>query len=275
MTMFILDVVDAFWLVPLAHEERRFFVAKLRGNYYVFLRTAQGSRSAPLTFAVLMGLASRWVQSIVSLPDPRRIASEQARVQVYVDDPLCLLRGTSERHSRLSTLIILSWLIMGFPVAFHKAVLAPMLVWVGIKLQITDTHVIAEVPEDKVSELKSLLRSSIDGNLVSKKCLRTLIGKCMAIASVIFVWRPFIQELYTALRCTVTNAPKGCVWSSQVRHSVLWLLTFLESENQSIQRVYSLNHYLRQGPKRHHHVGCIAIWNGSYPASHRAGQGIL
>ena len=43
MSMLITDVVDAFWLVPLRHEERRFFCAKLRGKFYAFLRTAQQS----------------------------------------------------------------------------------------------------------------------------------------------------------------------------------------------------------------------------------------
>lgn len=47
ITFLIADVEDAFWLVPLRKEERRFFVARLRDAYYVFLRTAQGSRCAP------------------------------------------------------------------------------------------------------------------------------------------------------------------------------------------------------------------------------------
>ena len=51
----IADVSDAFWLIPLAPVERKFFVAQFRGKYLVFLRTAQGSRTAPLTFCAIGG----------------------------------------------------------------------------------------------------------------------------------------------------------------------------------------------------------------------------
>jgi hypothetical protein len=45
----VLDISDAFWGVPLLKKERKFFVAKLGNQFLVFLRTAQGSRAAPLT----------------------------------------------------------------------------------------------------------------------------------------------------------------------------------------------------------------------------------
>ena len=60
---FIIDIVDAFWLIPLRQAERKYFCAKLHGQYYAFLRMAQGSRGAPLTFAALIALAARLIQS--------------------------------------------------------------------------------------------------------------------------------------------------------------------------------------------------------------------
>ena len=68
VTLFVADIIDAFWLIPLAVEERRYFCARLRDTYYMYTRTAQGSRAAPLTFAVIIALAARWVQSIVGTP---------------------------------------------------------------------------------------------------------------------------------------------------------------------------------------------------------------
>jgi hypothetical protein len=40
--MLVFDFEDAFWNIPLAAGERRFFVGRLRGKLYVFLRAAQG-----------------------------------------------------------------------------------------------------------------------------------------------------------------------------------------------------------------------------------------
>ena len=45
--LFILDFADAFLLLPLAADERKWFTSKLRGKYFAFLRNAQGSRNAP------------------------------------------------------------------------------------------------------------------------------------------------------------------------------------------------------------------------------------
>ena len=53
LDLFIADVSDAFWIVPLRKCERRFFVIKFRGVYFVFTRTAQGSRGAPLSWAAV------------------------------------------------------------------------------------------------------------------------------------------------------------------------------------------------------------------------------
>ena len=47
-----LDVSDAFWRPPLRTRERRHFVGKLQGQYHCYLRLAQGSRGAPLAWAV-------------------------------------------------------------------------------------------------------------------------------------------------------------------------------------------------------------------------------
>ena len=256
VTFMIADVEDAFWLIPLHVRERRYFVARLRGSYYVFLRTAQGSRCAPLTFAAIIGLIARWVQSIVGTPPPQR-RTEEARVQVYVDDPLFTLRGTAERVRRLAAVVSLAWMIMGVPMAFHKAVMKPGLTWIGISLTVTETAVEVEVPEAKVVELRGLVQQILSQNVVAKKLLRTCVGKLMAIASVLYVWRPFIQELYVALHETQTQAPSGCVWVKQIRHSLEWMETFLSHEEAGIKRIYTLEHYRGVGSK------VVITWDAS------------
>ena len=135
--MFIIDIVDAFWRIPLRREERQYFCARLHGKFYAFLRTAQGSRGAPLTFAALIALAARLIQSLISGPQMHRWAREEGRMNVYVDDPIVVMRGNERRIRRVSSMVI-GWLLLGFPLAFHKAVLAPTVLWVGITLQIDD-----------------------------------------------------------------------------------------------------------------------------------------
>ena len=137
---------------------------------------------------------------------------------------------------------------MGFPIAFHKAVLHPSLTWIGVRLSVSADAIQAEVPESKVADLLQLLKEALVGNVVSRKTLRTIIGKATSIASVLYVWRPFVQEMSAALHAP-SEAPKGCVWVKQIRHAATWLIKFFSSEAQGIRRVYSLQHYLGNGPR--------------------------
>lgn len=140
-------------------------------------------------------------------------------------------------------------MLLGVPIAYHKAVLAHETTWIGIKLSCLGQHITAEVPKQKVEELEVLIKKALASNVIAIKSLRTLIGKVMSIATVIYVWRPFVQELYAALYETNTRAPPGCVWVKQIYHSLQWLLCFLAGEQGGIIRKYSLAHYLRLGPQ--------------------------
>ena len=53
--LLIADVSDAFWNIPLHSTDCRYFVIRFRGAYYICLRTAQGSRGAPLSRAAVGG----------------------------------------------------------------------------------------------------------------------------------------------------------------------------------------------------------------------------
>ena len=37
----VIDISEAFWLIPLLPQERKFFVFKFRGRYFAYLRTPQ------------------------------------------------------------------------------------------------------------------------------------------------------------------------------------------------------------------------------------------
>jgi len=60
----VLDVSDAFWTLGLRREEMKFFVGKLGGRYYGYLRLAQRFRGAPLAWCRLFALIARFTQSM-------------------------------------------------------------------------------------------------------------------------------------------------------------------------------------------------------------------
>ncbi len=116
--LLVLDFVDAFWNIPLAVEERRFFVGRLRGTLCVFLRAAQGSRDGPLAWAGVISLVMRLVQAVFW-----EYGKCPLRLNTYVDDPICVVRGTPEQRRRRIAGLFLLWRALGLPLAFRKGAL--------------------------------------------------------------------------------------------------------------------------------------------------------
>ena len=227
IVQFVADIVDAFWLVPLAHGERRWFVAKFRGRYLVFNRTAQGSRTAPLTFAALMACTTRLLQSVLLRDHLAEVIWQDARLDTYVDDPWAALKGTPHQIDALITTLLCLWELLGYPVAYHKAHRGQMLKWIGMNISVLPDGVQVSIPEDKINELRRLCDEFLEGNVVPVKAMRSFVGKAMSIASIIHTWKPFVGQFYKAMNAP-SNAPKNCLWTSQVRIGLQWIRAFIE-----------------------------------------------
>ena len=134
VTQFVADIVDAFWLIPINKDEQRFFVARFRNNFLVFNRTAQGSRTAPLTFAAIMSTAGRLLQSLLLRNHLGQQIWQDGRLEVYVDDPWACFKGTQGEISDLVACLLIGWELLGFPIAYHKATMAVVevgLAWIS------------------------------------------------------------------------------------------------------------------------------------------------
>ena len=113
----ILDFVDAFWNVPLAPSERRYFVGKVRKRFYVYVRAAQGSRNGPLSWAAVISVVLRLTQGMyVHDTIPPALV-----MQTFVDDPCVTTRGSTEERHMNHAVLVLAWRVLGLSLAFHKA----------------------------------------------------------------------------------------------------------------------------------------------------------
>ena len=239
--LLVADIQDAFWLIPLAFEERKFFVCKFRGRYLIFARTAQGSRGAPLTWAAIAALAARCVQSVFITPD-----GEEARLQMYVDDPLLAMQGIESRRFRLAARFLVVWLLLGFGVAFPKAKFSQKLVWIGVELGVCAERIVARIPAEKAAELLELIEQHLSKNVLSIKEVRSIAGKAMNIASLIYFWRPFLACFWAALTLETSMHVQNCIWVKQIAPALYWLRAFLKREQGVIERTFTLDaHYNR------------------------------
>ena len=134
-----------------------------------------------------MAVVARLLQSLL-LRDhlSRKSHRQDARLQVYIDDPWSVARGTKSQIDRLFAIILLTWELIGFPVASHKATRGTRIKWIGMLICINADSVSVTIPEEKILELERLCLDFLESNVVPKRKLRTFIGKAMSIASVIY-----------------------------------------------------------------------------------------
>ena len=260
---FVLDFIDAFFLVPLSKKERRFFVAQFRNQFYIWLRNAQGSRGAPLVWAIFAGLFMRLAMSVVGTTGKAwRRSPYLATGHCYVDDPIFVLRGTKKQKYRSIARIIILWSVLGLPLAYKKGQCAAKVTWIGFILQKLVDRIIVTVPAEKLEEIRDLILELGKSNIVSFSDLRSLAGKLVNISTLIPILRPFLDEFWAALvgadkandsdqvRGTAkssSSVPPGCVWRKQIQPAMNWFYAFVTGHNGPLQRVFTLDAYLRQG----------------------------
>ena len=126
--LLVIDVEGAFLLVPLAQGDQRYIYFKVNGSYWVYLCTAQGSRTAPIPWGRIAGHLCRLTQGVFSPND--------VRINMLVDDPILSLRGNSNIRRFHAAMFILLWRPLGFPLAFVQASMDKKVDWIRAQISI-------------------------------------------------------------------------------------------------------------------------------------------
>ena len=143
--------------------------------------------------------------------------------------------------------------ILGFPIVFDKAKIGSIMQWIGVELRTGQDCVIAVAPAEKIKELILIIDGFLARNVLPIREVRSYVGKAMHIASVIFLWRPFLSEVWPALSADSshggTAAPLNCIWTKQVVHSLTWMRAFLVRQAGTICRKFMCDAYMRRGDR--------------------------
>ena len=238
----VLDIKDAFWTLGLKRQERRYFVGKLRGVYYLFQRLAQGSRGAPLAWCRFFALVSRLTQAMFS--------EKELRSEVYVDDPALSVFGQQSQRNCLMGAVILVWRSLNLNLAFAKGQRGTRIDWIGSTLWVHPGVIMAAIKQETKEELISLIGGMLSKNVTCCKALRSLAGKLSNSARLLTVWRPFLGEIWAALAwadnsgSSSSRAPSGTIWTKQVAHSLRWFLCFLQGFDAGICRPFFVDAFI-------------------------------
>lgn len=236
----VLDISDAFFQVPLRHPERRFFVAQYKHRYLVFLTIARGSTNAPLIWGRMAALIGRLTQAMFSV--------SQVRIQTYVDDPCATVAGTPNQRDRRMAILLLTWRALGQRLAFKKGSRGADVIWIGHHLRKEPEGVRIGVKPELRADVVKATGMSLSVNLIGLKDSQRYIGKCNRIAGVVPSWRPFLRAMWGAMAEAQRTSPqrghaKGCVWTKQVKHTLLWVRAFLSQAQRALSVFFRFDSY--------------------------------
>jgi hypothetical protein len=244
MDWFVLDYSEAFWQVPLEPEERRFFCCQVtiegKMHYVVFLRTVQGSRGAPLSWARLAALVMRLTQALFD--------QQKVKLHCFVDDPIASIRGAPWERKLTAAVMMLCWEALNFNLAYRKGQFGGTVDWIGGNLEFTSTGISARIKDSIVQDILQDLKSFEGLNVIPTKALRSFVGRANHAAGLLLVLRPFLHSIWGALYGDSGGAPVNTVWAKQVKHALDWLSAFFRKEVRGVTRHFSLEEFSGSGP---------------------------
>jgi len=145
-------------------------------------------------------------------------------------------------------MIILTWEALGFRLAYAKGQIGHTVTWIGGTIACEALGVRVRVKQTIIDEIKADLAKYLAGNIISLKDLHSTVGRINYAAGLLVVLRPFMEPLWAVLNDhRTTNAPTNCVWTSQLRPTLLWFRAFFENEGAQLERFFSLEAYSRRG----------------------------
>ena len=126
LEFFVIDVANAFKLIPARPEERKWLGAVISDVVYIYLVLVFGLESAPLVWSRAMALISRLTQGFLH--------TSEARLSVYIDDPILVCAGPPEDRARSMAVVLLFWGALGLPLAWHKSSVGQKVNYIGAKV---------------------------------------------------------------------------------------------------------------------------------------------
>ncbi|CAK0793365.1 unnamed protein product [Prorocentrum cordatum] len=170
-----------------------FFAAELRGRLFAILRAAQGSRGAPLLWAMVAALVCFLTQGALVL--------DVALLSCCVDDPIVALAGAPRERACCVALVVYCWLSLGFPLSFEKGLFGGSVAWAPSTFprrsaQVADSWGPRARVEIRVKIKKAIAMDVLAASGDSLQSNdRICAAKCARVASLACVLTPFHWHL--------------------------------------------------------------------------------
>ena len=162
-----LDLKHAYYTIPLALEERKFFKFLWLGNLYEFNALPMGLSSSPRIFTKVMK------------PPLAYLRQKGCTVLGYIDDFFIQGNNFCECYSSLEEAVFL-FLRLGFHVHPEKSVLIPSQSLTFLGFNVNSVSMTVTLTQEKTDQLESLCTEAMIGEDLSIRFVAKVIGKVVS-----------------------------------------------------------------------------------------------
>ena len=236
------DFSDAFLNLSIEEAERGNAVILLGENNYAAYRGVPfGLATAPLLWGRVAAWIGRSSQAIHS--------QWQHRLQIYVDDPILVVKGNTHQRNWLMAQTLALWAGLGAKIALHKVAKGPYVKWIGANYKILPRGVEVAIDQERISKLTEVVDTALQVKGLLKDA-RSLAGELSWVAGIVPTTRPFVNMIWGAIygmeahnlaakqgKSRGRPRPDGSVLVTMVEMPLTWFRKFLQGEHGGLRRV--------------------------------------
>ena len=104
--------------------------------------------------------------------------SDELLVEIYVDDPHVVVRGSAAIRRRRVIILFLWWQLLGPRLAFHKSERGTLVKWIGATIEIKEQKAVqVGIPQKVADELTVCCDDMLKESSVDLRELRSFVGR--------------------------------------------------------------------------------------------------
>lgn len=209
-----LDLKDAYTVVPIHEDSRRFLSFKHRNVVYQYRALAFGLSVAPRIFSKIMRYAI----------EPLR--DEGIRMVYYLDD-ICLLAKSKHEMEMVTSRVVTHLTKLGFLINWQKSILEPSTMQDFLGFQFNTRTMKITVPQPKINNLLSRIKQ-LKKTSVPRSCrwIASLLGKMTsmipAVGEALLHIRYLQRDLSLSLSGSKNKWDSPCRLSMKSKEDLQW-----------------------------------------------------
>ena len=189
------DLSDAYCHLPVHPEEHPNCLSPglRQSETLMWVAMLFGFKGAPLLMGRFAACLARIWQSLV--------APSEMQSQLYMDDPMWILRGPTSRRNRNLALLLYTARALGINLAWHKGSRGSQLTWIGVMFEVVQAQAVIKLtaPKKMMAEVSQALEACKTRGMVSFKEVQQLTGRLSWIAGILPRTRWAVSIMYAVL----------------------------------------------------------------------------